>query len=117
MARDHDMKQQGLASAEMLKREEMARKSASEAAMHDNATEVADFAQSRTAKDVNALIQTMAPALEAVGEGLAKLGEGQQAQAQATNALAQAVMAETEMTSPSTGRTYRARKVPPTAVN
>ena len=85
--------------------------------MRRHAADVADFAQGRTANEVRGMMDGLAPALQAIGDGLAKLGDGQQAQAQATSALAQAVSAETELVrDPNTGRAIGARKKPPAMV-
>lgn len=121
MAMEHEFKREGLMSGETLKREEMTMRQMHEREMAGHAGEVADYAKSSTAKQVGGLMKDLAPALQAVGEGLATLGNemraGMEQQAQATAALAQAAMAETELVrDPTTGRAAGARKKPPTMV-
>jgi hypothetical protein len=113
MHRDHEIKREGMIMQDSQKREEMGRKSASDAADRQHMSkidDVADDAHGRTAKEVSGLMKDLAPALESIGEGLAKLGEGQQAQAHATSQLAQAAMAETELVRGPDGRAAGARK-------
>lgn len=121
MQREHDFKREGLTSGEMLKREEMERRSRESAEMRANAGDVADFAQGRTAKEAGALVSQMTPAMQAIGEGLAALGSemraGMEAQAAATQALAEEIGAEKEVVrDPVSGRAVGARKKPPAMV-
>ena len=121
-AMDHEFKREQMMSGEMMKREDMQSRERQHESMKQHAGDVADFAHGRTAKDAGALVQQMAPALQAVGEGLAQLGAdmrtGMEAQAQATEqqaqataALAAAASAETELVrDPQTGRAVGARK-------